>query len=472
MNRLVNALKKHKGAYYMSDTLSIVIPAMNEAQNLARLIPQAWHVIERLDCKAEIIVVVGPSTDDTALVARERGAHVIEQTTKGYGGALAEGFAAARGEWILTMDADLSHPPVVIGTIWAARETADMLIASRYVRSGSAAMPLSRMILSRILNLSFPFLLSLPIKDMSSGFRLYRREVVRDVTIKGTNFDALQELLMGAYAAGWRVREVPFAYQPRGTGQSKASLVRFAKSYLKTLRAMWNARNNLECADYDERAYTSRNPVQRAWQHWRHAIILSMARNFVGTGILHVGCGSSRILQDLPGAVGVDANERKVRYMQRYRANTVVTGSVTKLPFDDAQFDCVICTGVLEHTSDTPSPLDELLRVLDPQGTLIVSTPDWDTRAWQIISPLAHLLSARGASSVTTRYTRTRLEGALSDRGWVATDVRYVFGAELITAFQRETIEASGRPTMVLLPQESGLRPVSPVVEPKQLVVR
>src|SRR5215831_14739231 len=68
--------------------LSIVVPAMNEARNLARLIPQTWSVVRRLGCSAEIIIVVGPSTDRTIDVAREQGARVIEQQTKGYGGAL------------------------------------------------------------------------------------------------------------------------------------------------------------------------------------------------------------------------------------------------------------------------------------------------------------------------------------------------------------------------------------------------
>src|SRR5690242_5091346 len=81
--------------------LSIVIPAMNEAENLRRLLRQTWGVIERLGCAAEIVVVVGPSTDSTASTANEGGARVVVQLSKGYGGALAEGFAVARGDWIL-----------------------------------------------------------------------------------------------------------------------------------------------------------------------------------------------------------------------------------------------------------------------------------------------------------------------------------------------------------------------------------
>jgi dolichol-phosphate mannosyltransferase len=431
----------------MSVELSIVIPAMNEAQNLARLIPQAWRVVERLGCAAEIIVVVGPSTDRTADVAREQGARVVNQQTKGYGGALAEGFAAAGGEYIVTMDADHSHTPVFIGTLWAARETADVLIASRYVRGGRAVMPRFRYVMSRILNLSFPRILALPIKDMSSGFRLYRRAVVRDIAIKGRDFDALQELLLHAYADGWKVSEVPFAYQPRGAGRSKASLLRFATSYLRTLRRMWSVRNDIECADYDERAYDSRIPLQRWWQRWRYHIILSMAQNYLGTQILDVGCGSSRILIDLPGAIGLDIRHHKLRYMRRYKTNPLITGSIFTLPFRDAQFDCVICSEVIEHIPTAPSPIAELLRVLRPDGSLILGTPDYGTRAWNLFERAYGFFAPHGyADEHITHYTRESMIAELAKFGWTCTDMRYVFGSEMIGAFQRDAIGGANVP--------------------------
>lgn len=418
--------------------LSIVIPAMNEAGNLHRLIPQTLRVIERLGCTAEIIVVVGRSSDQTAAVAEISGARAIAQTSRGYGAALAEGFAAAQAEWVLTMDADLSHPPIFIGTLWAARETADLLIASRYVRGGRAVMPRGRYFLSRILNSSFRLLLALPIRDMSSGFRLYRRAVVDGVVIRGRNFDALQELLLHAYADGWRVREVPFAYQPRGSGRSKASLMRFATSYLQTLGGMWKARNSIECADYDERAFDSRIPLQRWWQRWRHRIILSMAQNYVGTQILDVGCGSSRILSDLPGAIGLDIRHHKLRYMRRFGTNPLVTGSIFTLPFRDAQFDCVICSEVIEHIPTEPSPIAELLRVLQPEGTLILGTPDYGTRAWRWFERAYGFFAPHGyADEHITHFTRESMVGELEREGLVCTDLRYVFGAEMIGVFQR-----------------------------------
>jgi dolichol-phosphate mannosyltransferase len=425
--------------------LSIVVPAMNEEENIAQLIPRAWRVLGRIGCTAEIIVVVGPSRDGTSTTARACGARVIEQRSRGYGGALAEGFAAAKGEYVLTMDADLSHAPVFIATLWAARQTADLLIASRYVRGGRAVMPRFRLIMSRILNSSFPFILSLPLKDMSSGFRLYRRSVLQRLEITGTNFDVLQDLLLQAYADGWRVREVPFAYQPRGAGRSKASLFGFAKSYLHTLGRMWSTRNSIECADYDERAYDSRIPLQRWWQRRRYRIILSMAQNHVGTQILDVGCGSSRILVDLPGAVGLDIRHHKLRYMRRYGTNPLITGSIFTMPFRDAQFDCVICSEVIEHIPKDPSPIAQLLRVLRPDGLLILGTPDYSTRAWNAFERAYGFFAPHGyADEHITHYTRESMIAELATFGWVCTDLRYVFGSEMIGAFQRDVRHTAG----------------------------
>jgi SAM-dependent methyltransferase len=313
-------------------------------------------------------------------------------------------------------------------------------------------MPKFRYIMSKVLNISFPYILSLRVKDMSSGFRLYRRVVVSDVAITGHNFDALQELLLHSYAGGWRVREVPFAYQPRGTGRSKASLFRFARSYVRTLGRMWKIRNGIECADYDERAYDSRIPLQRWWQRWRHHIILSMAQNYVGTRILDVGCGSSRILLDLPGAVGLDIRHHKLRYMRRYNTNPLITGSIFTLPFRDAQFNCVICSEVIEHIPTDPSPIVELLRVLTPDGLLILGTPDYGTRAWNVFERAYGFFAPHGyADEHITHYTRESMIAELARRGWICTNLRYVFGSEMIGAFQRDTLHASANLTTALV---------------------
>jgi dolichol-phosphate mannosyltransferase len=281
--------------------LSVAVPSINEVENLRNLLPRLKDVLATLRCRYEIIIVDGGSTDGTADIAAAHGAKVVMQGGRGYGDAIREAIRQANGEYILTLDADLSHDPSFIPQMWAERRKAALVIASRYVENGSARMPWTRYILSRLLNTTFAAILSLPFRDLSSGFRLYRANVVKGLELLSVDFDINQEILVKVVAEGWSVLEVPFAYEPRENGSSKARLFKFAKSYLRTLSRMWSFRNSIQAADYDERAASSWLLPQRAWQQARYRIITKLAG---GRGRkLDIGCGSSRILQGVEGWV-------------------------------------------------------------------------------------------------------------------------------------------------------------------------
>jgi dolichol-phosphate mannosyltransferase len=222
--------------------LSIVIPALNEAQNLRLLLPLIHRVIDELGIMAEVIVVDGGSTDDSQSIARELGARVAAQTERGYGGALLAGFAAARASYVATMDADLSHPPVFLKDFWQQRTAADVLIASRYIAGGRADMALGRRILSAILNRTYAILLGLKLRDLSSGFRMYDRKVISEIDLQARDFDSLEEIVVKIHVGGGRIKEVPFHYQVRATGASHAKLIKFGWAYAKTLLRMCRLR--------------------------------------------------------------------------------------------------------------------------------------------------------------------------------------------------------------------------------------
>jgi dolichol-phosphate mannosyltransferase len=215
--------------------LSIVIPAWNEAGNLRHLLPLLEATLAELKLPYEIIVVDGGSSDDSFDVARQHGARFLTQSERGYGGALLAGFAAARADWILTMDADLSHQPDFIPVLWRTRASADVFIASRYVKGGRSDAGRFRALLSVILNVTFFLILRVPVRDMSSGFRMYRRDVLAGMQFSGRDFDALEEILVLAHVRGASIREVPFHYKSRGTGKSHTRLIRFGIAYLKAL---------------------------------------------------------------------------------------------------------------------------------------------------------------------------------------------------------------------------------------------
>jgi len=224
--------------------LSIVIPALNEAENLATLLPEINKIVEGLGIQAEIIVVDECADDLTCQVVEKYNAELLCPNTKGYGMALFNGLKHARGLFMISMDADFSHPPIFIRDLWAERNSADIIIASRYVRGGKAVMPFSRYFLSRILNLFFGFGLSIPVRDLSSGYRLYRASAFLSQQVDCMDFDILQELLVRAVIDGKVIHEIPFTYHPRKHGSSHARVIKFGMAYLRTFGRLWQLRHS------------------------------------------------------------------------------------------------------------------------------------------------------------------------------------------------------------------------------------
>lgn len=223
----------------MSETfdLTVVVPTLNEEGSLRQVLPRLKETFKRLGLRGEILVVDGRSKDATVAVAESLGARVLVQTARGLGGALREGLLAAESPWVAVVDADGSHPPEVLVDMWNKRSAADLVIASRYVPGGSAVMDPLRQVLSRSLNVVARLVLDLPARDSSGGFRLYRAELVRPVAASAiaTDFTIQQELLVGILSRGGKVLEVPFRYEPRIDGASKASALRLAPAYVRML---------------------------------------------------------------------------------------------------------------------------------------------------------------------------------------------------------------------------------------------
>jgi dolichol-phosphate mannosyltransferase len=222
--------------------LSIIIPTLNEAGNIGPLVTRCRSTIGSLGLHAEILVVDGGSQDGTVDEATQAGGRVIRQQGRGYGGALRTGFAAAQGRHVQTMDSDLSHEPEVIVSLWEARDRADIVIASRYVPGGGGDMPAMRAVLSRILNVVFTKAFRLGIHDISSGFRLYRRSTLQQITFHASDFDVLEEILILIANQGGTLTEVPFHYRPRQAGRSHAKLFKFGLAYCRTFYKMWKLR--------------------------------------------------------------------------------------------------------------------------------------------------------------------------------------------------------------------------------------
>jgi dolichol-phosphate mannosyltransferase len=416
--------------------LSVIIPALNEGPNLAILLPWLNEVLDQLDVSREIIIVTSETDEATDAAGTAAGAQVLVQSTVGYGGALIDGFAVAKGTFVLTMDADLSHRPTFVEEMWRVRDLAEITIASRYAPGGAARMPWGRLALSRALNVGFRIGIAMPVQDLSSGFRLYRAAAIREQTFTSRDFDLLEEILVKAYCEGWRVQEVPFEYMPREHGSSTARVLRVGRAYLRAFAPLWKLRNSIEAADYDDRAYDSPIPLQRYWQRQRYRLAEEL---IAGQGpVLDVGCGSSRIISALPpGSVALDVLIRKLRYARKY-TTPLIHGSGFALPVADESFPCVLSSEVIEHVPKDSPMIDELCRVLQPGGRLILGTPDYARREWVYLEKIYAKVAPGGyADEHIAHYTRSELLGLFAARGYTHEATRYIMRGELILAFRK-----------------------------------
>ena len=423
--------------------VSVILPVVNEAENLSALIPRLSALLDRERITHEIVVVDGGSSDGTRETAEALGARVVMERRRGFAGALETGFAEALGDYVLTLDADQSHDPDFIVKMWRARTRADIVIASRYALGGVAYSGWVRRFTSWLLNVTLRRMLSMPVRDMSSGYRLYRREVLANLELTATNFEVLEEILVKAYAAGFSVVEVPFTYFPRGAGRSHAKLVSYGWKIVRASVPLWKIRNSLASADYDERAFYSLIPPQRYWHRRRHHITVLWAR---GAGrVLDAGCGSSLIVQSLNNAVGMDFNYAKLRFLRRYEI-PLVNASAFALPFKDESFDCVISSQVIEHVRFDESLFSEMCRVLRPGGRLILGTPDYATIGWRIIEPIYGFVMPGGYKvEHITHYTLDQLREVLGRWGFVIEETAYIARSELILRCRKAELEDRAR---------------------------
>ncbi len=220
--------------------LTIMIPAYLEAENLRFLLPEIKAACAALTPSYEVLIVDAPQkVDDTAEICAANGVRHIYGGAR-YGGAVRSGIAAARGEYILSMDADGSHSPSYYASMWALRHDFDIIIGSRYVAGGHTENPLILIWMSYVLNLTFRIAFSIKAKDVTTSFRLYRRSILDSVELESNDFDILEELLIKVLTrpVPARIAEVPILFAKRKEGESKRNLVQFAISYFKTLRKL------------------------------------------------------------------------------------------------------------------------------------------------------------------------------------------------------------------------------------------
>jgi len=196
-------------------TITVVIPAHNEAEGLKVVLPAISREVD------EVIVVDNASDDATADVARSFGATVVAESRRGYGRAYQTGFAAARGDIIVTLDGDGQYPAGDIPTLVHALvdRQLDFLSACRFPLAGES-MPLLRQVGNHLLTFATRLLFGTAIKDTQSGMWIFERRILDTVHPTQIGMPFSEELKVKTLLAGLKFGEEHITYLPR-VGESK-----------------------------------------------------------------------------------------------------------------------------------------------------------------------------------------------------------------------------------------------------------
>ena len=238
----MSTVERHTRAKALSRELevaphvSVVIPCLNEAETIEECVRQARAVFAASDIDGEVIVVDNGSDDDSGRLAAGAGAFVVLETERGYGSAYLAGFAAARGQYIVMADADLTYDFAEIPRFVSELEAgADVVIGNRMKNIQPGAMPwhhryIGNPVLSGFLNILF----RTGVDDAHCGMRALRRDLLPRLDLRTTGMEFASEMVIRAAKEKLDVRQFAIEYHPRA-GESKLSSFRDGWRHLRFL---------------------------------------------------------------------------------------------------------------------------------------------------------------------------------------------------------------------------------------------
>lgn len=221
----------------MTKEVLVVIPTFNESESITALLARLDRARDSLSDKyhIEILIVDDSSADKTAEIARSlnlKNLLVLSQVSKfGLGQAYIAGFKQGligNYQYFVEMDADLSHQPEQLSDLLAVASEKDLVIGTRWMSGGKVVnWPIGRRILSKFGTKYAAFVLNLPYKDLTSGYRVLSRQLLMKIDLdqiqtRGYGFQI--EIALKAIQSGFKIKEVPITFVERENGRSKMGL--------------------------------------------------------------------------------------------------------------------------------------------------------------------------------------------------------------------------------------------------------
>jgi glycosyltransferase involved in cell wall biosynthesis len=216
--------------------VSVVIPCLNEAENIEECVRRSRDALDAAGIVGEVVVADNASDDGSGELAAAAGARVVHEPRRGYGSAYLAGFGAARGEYIVMLDADMTYPFKDIPRfVEELRAGAQLVMGDRMDNIEPGAMHwmhryIGNPLLSGTLNLFF----RTGVRDAHCGMRGFRRDVLPQLDLRATGMEFASEMVIRASKERLDIREFPIAYAPRG-GESKLSRFRDGWRHLRFL---------------------------------------------------------------------------------------------------------------------------------------------------------------------------------------------------------------------------------------------
>jgi len=435
---------------------SIIIPVNNEEKRIYDCLDQLTLSIPK---DYEIIVTADGCTDRTVEIAKLFPVKVVSFHEKlGKGGGILNASRFAKGKTIIFTDVDLSVSPDNIPRLVNALVDSDVVLGSRNLDDSIIKVkpPVHRKILGKVFNWIFRRLFKIKIFDTQCGFKAIKKEVLQelrnDLHVEGFAFDA--DLIVKAYKKGFKINEIPIVWSYKKG--SKVNSLQQIYSMGRDMLMIWLETKKREVmtrnlksfydsiqGDVYEKACKSWFLPRRLWHLHKNREVV---KKVTGKRVLEVGCGSGTIVKRLlhkgKNVFGVDIGKKFLNFCHSsYKDAFFCSADAEKLPFSDNSFDTIICSEVIEHLSEPEKSLKEFVRILHPNGELVITTPNISVR-WALVEAIWTRIRRKMLETNHKCFTKKQLRFLLNSTGFtISHNASFMFGCLLFVKARKKNIK-------------------------------
>lgn len=357
--------------------LSIVIPVYNEINTVLEILRR----VKAVPIDKEIIIVDDCSTDGTREVLREVKEDnikiMLNEKNRGKGFSIRRGFEYITGDIVIIQDADLEYYPeeypILIQKITDGK--ADVVYGSRFL-GNRRVFYFYHYLGNLVLNLIANFLYNTNLSDLMTGYKVFRANVLRRLKLRANGFGIEAEITAQIFKRNLKVYEVPISYNGRDYDEGKKVIW---KDFLHSL--YWLIKCKFESYDISEDTLY-RMRLMKNNNQW----VFEQVRPYLGNNILEIGSGIGNISKFLvslnKNLVLTDVKESYLEHLQyRFIGNPkvkIVLHDILSTDLSDilpSKIDTVICINILEHIKDDNKVLENIHKILERNGRLILMVP-------------------------------------------------------------------------------------------------